>query len=453
MGTEPVSSLTIKAPLALAQRETPSNDIDSSEFSRNYTQLTKRITLSAIELERFSLKYRQANIKQPPLRKLRYFVGQEAGSSCLLAFEIVTLHQTSIGQKNPLKINQRSLKHGIETAMIGSSIAGASSALELTSNVLREVKLCRDGYGPGAAKFVVSRLKEIDKLLAEREALVEANKDNPAYQRAVVEGKILACMRDAFAQEFSTFYSNTRGYGAFQNTFFFLNACYNTVGAISAGYALRGVSEPKFNKAANILFIVSGAMASATPLISTACGIAMRKYSKYSLRSKLNQKSDFNLSEMTAQQKLLGEMLPSTQGSLMPSLPATARAALYTQSGELFQKQFDSETRTMRRLNQVALQTNEIGPIIGGLLMTQGILSTEGVTTFATRPRRQIGMLYDGAIVGTVGSGMAVAGNAAWLLMSWNYERRLKKQNRLPSQLIDQRLKHLDELESIINAL
>jgi|AGTN01.2.fsa_nt_gi hypothetical protein len=45
--------------------------------------------------------------------------------------------------------------------------------------------------------------------------------------------------------------------------------------------------------------------------------------------------------------------------------------------------------------------------------MTQGILSTKAVTKYALKPRKQLGLTYDGAILGTVGTSMAVAGNAA----------------------------------------
>ena len=85
--------------------------------------------------------------------------------------------------------------------------------------------------------------------------------------------------------------------------------------------------------------------------------------------------------------------------------------------------------------------------------MTQGILGTVGFYKYPKQPRKQLALTYDGAIVGTVGTSLAVVGNAAWLLMSWSYERRLKKQNRLPSQLIEQRLQHLDELQTTVSAL
>jgi uncharacterized protein YgiB involved in biofilm formation len=127
--------------------------------------------------------------------------------------------------------------------------------------------------------------------------------------------------------------------------------------------------------------------------------------------------------------------------------------AIYTQSDNLFRKQLDSETKTMRKLDKVAIQTSLLGPVIGGQLMTQGILGTIGYYKYTVRPRKQISQYYYGSIVGTVGTSMAVVGNAAWLLSSLSYEHKLAKKKQLPVQLIQERLSHLDDLEKTVSAI
>jgi hypothetical protein len=108
----------------------------------------------------------------------------------------------------------------------------------------------------------------------------------------------------------------------------------------------------------------------------------------------------------------------------------------------------------MNRLNKVALQNSILGPAIGGLLMTQGILGVRGFDLyFPRRPRKQFNLDYKGAVCGTVGTSMAVVGNAAWLLASLSYEHRLSREKRLPQQLIKERLGHLDELERTVKAI
>jgi hypothetical protein len=69
------------------------------------------------------------------------------------------------------------------------------------------------------------------------------------------------------------------------------------------------------------------------------------------------------------------------------------------------------------------------------------------------RLKKEFNQLYRGSVVGTVGAGMSVVGNAAFLLGTLAYEHKLAKDKRLPSQLIAERLDHLDEVEKLVNAL
>jgi len=424
------------------------------DFSQQYTALTKKILLSGIELERFSLNYRMESARQPRFRKLRYFLAQEAGASCGLAFEITGIDQFGTGRRHPLQINQRALRNSLKAAMTGSIIAGSGSCLELAFNALQAVKNKRHGFDSASAnRYVVSKLKQIDELLAQRDALVAAHTDHPAYERAVLEGKILKEMRGAFVNEYAHFNANSRSYLAFQNLFFLLNAGFNAVGATAAGLAARALTHPNLNGPANILFIVSGGLASIAPWLSTAAKVLMRKHATAVLTRQLNEKPEFNLTEFAALRKILEEHLPGAEGSLIPSLRATQRLALYTESNDLFRKQLDSETKTMRHLEKIALETSFLGPAIGGALMTQGILGTVGFYKYRVRIRKQLNLFFYGSTTGCVGTSMAVVGNAAWFLASLSYEHHLSKQKRLPAQLIKERLEHIDELERTVRAL
>jgi len=425
-----------------------------SDFSTNYTQLTKKILLAGIAIERYSLNYRLETGKQPPFRKLRYFASQEAGAGAGLAFEVVGLKQFGLGRRHPLKISKRALKGATITAMVGSIVAGGGSCAELGSNAWHAIQLKRKGFdGKSANKFVAGKLSEIDQLLGQRDSLVAANSSNPAYDRAVAEGKVLRCMRGAFINEYDRFHSDTNTYRAIQNSFFLLNAGYNAIGATAAGLAYKAVDTPKLNGPANILFIVSGATAAATPFLCSASGYVARKFAQHSVVKALGEKPHFDAAEFTARRKELDALTSDASGSLISSLPGTQRLALYTESNSLFVKQLESQERTMRSLRKVALGSVFLAPPIGGLLMTQGILGTHGYYDFTFQPRKQIDQYYRGAIVGTVGTSMSVVGNAALLLASMSYEHHLKKKESLPYQLIRKRLDHLAETELLVSKL
>lgn len=451
--------------IILAQLLAPSADVLALErlagssatadnFTQQYTAITKQVLLKGVELERFSLNYRREAFKQPKFRRLRYFLTQETGASCILAFEIIADKQFGIRKHHPLRISSSALHGAFTTAMVGAIIAGAGSCLELSSNTLLAIENKRHGFDPASAnRFVISRLKELDQLLAEREALVAAHHDHPGYARAVVEGRIISELRQAFINEYGHFHADARGYATVSNLFYVFNAATTAIGATAAGIAYKSVTEAKLVGPANILFIVTGSLAMASPLLSTAAGSLIRQHDYNSVLRKLGEKQKLDPSQLTADRLQLEQLLPDSQGSLMPALPAVDRLALYTESDQLFQKQLANETHILRHLEQVAIESNLLGPAIGGCLMTQGILGTVGYYKYTFRPRKLLNLSYNGAVIGTAGAGLAVVATAASLLASWSYENRLRKENRLPAQLIEQRLAHIDEVEKLILSL
>ena len=425
-----------------------------SNFTEQYTAITKQLLLKGVELERFSLHYRLEAFKQPKFRRLRYFLTQEAGMSCVLAFEIVADKQFGTGKHHPLKVSPSALHGAFATAMTGAIIAGAGSCLELASNALLAIKNKRHGFDPGSAnKFVISRMRQFDQLLAERDALVAAHPDHPGYARAVVEGRILHELRSAFINEYGHFHADARGYAAFSNLFYLFNAATAAVGATAAGIAYKSVTEPKLVGPVNILFIITGGLAMASPLLSTAAGSLIRKRDYDSTLKQVGVGQIFDSSQLTADRMCLEQLSSDSPGSLMPALPAVERLALYTESDQLFRKQLDNETRILRHLEKVALQSYVFGPAIGGCFLTQGILGTIGYYKYSLRPRKLFNYSYNGAVVGTAGAGLAVVGTAAALLAEWSYENRLRKEKRLPVQLIQERLAHIDEVEKIVLSL
>lgn len=423
------------------------------EFSAKYARVTKKILQSAITLERLSLQYRLKSCKIPLFTKLVFFGTQEAGAASALAFEIEAVKQFGRGKRSLLSFNKEAMSRGLRTAEVGSIVAASGSGTALSANMLKYAIARSQGFDTRSMnREIKKQLNQIDALLDERAMLVDANPSHPTHRRAEVEGRIFRALRTAFVNEYAQFSTNTASSATTQNLFFALNASYNILGAIAAEVGEQSISTPKLNGPSNILFTISGAMAAASPLICATQLYVQRKIMLQSQLRKFSSKNDSreNLSELCAQ---LDQPI-ANEGSLIPSLPASRRLAMYTDSGHLFVKQLENEVDTMRKLNKVALQNSIAGPAIGGLLMTQGILGTRGYYHYFPRhPKKQFSLNYDGAICGTTAASMAVLGNAAWMVASFVYENRLRKQNRLPEQLIRQRLKHLDDLETTVNAI
>ena len=430
----------------------PSEALDS-DFSAKYTAKTKQILLAAVQLERFSLNYRLESCKRPLLDKLVFFSTQETGAATGLAFEVCGVQQFGKGRRRLINLNKDALGRGLRSAQIGSIIAASGCGYELASNTWQYLRARNKGIDTASAnKYVSTKLREIDELIAQRKAFVDANPEHPAHERAVLEGKILEAMRGSFANEFSQFSTNARTEFVTKNLFYLMNASYNILGACAAEYGWLSLNNPKLNGTSNVLFTVSGALAGATPLLCSAQMWIQRKIMLKQQLRRFNGSQD-SIKEMA---DLIKESQSSTDsmGTLIPSVPATQRLALYSDSNNLFLQQLENELGTMRQLNKVALQTSFMGPAIGGLLMTQGILGTRGYYRyFPTHPKKQMDLSYKGAVCGTVGTSMAVVGNAAWFLASLSYEHQLRKEKRLPEQLIKDRLGHLDEVEKIVSSL
>lgn len=427
-------------------------------FSGQYTELTKKILLQGIELERFSLNYRKEVAKPPRFRTLRYLGAQEGAASCLLAFEIGAMKQFDNGRRNPLTLDTAKLSNALNAALTGSIIGASSSTFELSSNVLHSFKNGRRGFDSRSAnRFVSSHLKEVDKLLSQRAALVDANQGDPAYSRMVAEGRVLQQMRNSFVNEYSQFNIDANRFLALQNSFFLLNTAYNTLGAVGAGLGKQGITKPAANGPSNILFIVSGAIAGATPTLSYLSGKLAEHRSRRALAREIGSDHIFDPESFAKACAELHNLSGAEPGSLIPSLPQTERFALYSESSSRFQKQLDNETTMVRRIDKVALGNAFAGPAIGGLLMTQGVIGTFGYYHYGAsrlhRLRKEFDQLYKGTLVGTVGAGMNVVGNAAFLLGTLAYEHKLSKEKRLPAQLIAERLNYLDEVEKTVKSM
>ncbi len=437
-----------------AKQSSAQYDSTNNDFSTEYSAITKKIILTSIDLERFSLNYRKECLKPSKFRQIRFFCAQEAGAAGAVAFEATAIKQFNIGRNHPLQISPHALRSAFTASMTTAIVAGSGSALELSNNFYDALKHRAHGYDPHTAKkYVLSKLKELDQLLDRRDSIVENHKGQPGYKRAVLEGQILTELRNAFVEEFTEFNVNIRSYAAFVNTFYVFNIATNALAATAAGVGYRATKKPKLNGPANILFIVTGAVAMSSAIVATAAAKYVAYHERKSFSKNVDHWQRFDSQKLATIQKQLQEVSPESPGILMPSLPSADRLAIYMQSGQRFKKQILSETSTINHLNVVALESGLLGPLIGGMLMTQGILGTVGYYNYTFRPRAQINHYYSGAIVGSVGASTALIGTAAWLVASLAYDYKLRKAKRLPEQLIQERLDYIDRIEKTIIAL
>ena len=235
-----------------------------------------------------------------------------------------------------------------------------------------------------------------------------------------------------------------------------LNIISNAIVTTAGGYAYKSVTAPKYTSAASVLFTAAGAIAFRQPADQPeGRGLCpqVRYWRRLSREFKETPHFDNNLlaKERTKLQELAAA--GSASGALIPRLPGVERAAMYTESNQLFFTQIESESKTMQHLQKVALQQDTLAPIIGGSLMTQGILNLAAYYGPIGAPKKQLSIDFAGTVTGTVGGGVAVVSTPALLLATMIYLHKLQKEHRSPYQLIKARLEHLDQVEKIVQAL
>jgi hypothetical protein len=433
----------LQCPVAYAASDTDVLD--------QYRQITKQILLKLIELERFSLTYRRDSAREPQLKRLRYFLAQEAGAGTALAYECVLVDQLNEGRRHPLRIDKRALKNVSRTAMIGSVIAGSGSALEMTSLALLSARNHTKGFDSrGANAFMSTHLKEVRTLLSQHATYVAQHSDNPQFKQAQLEGKILGLMTDAIVYEYSRFHKDIRGYRTRENVFFALNIASNALGAASLHRGIEGLSRPQNNGPANVLFTVSSGITAVAPWIAQAAGAGMRKFAGHNLKNSIGRSSAFNYSELNAAQQEFGASLKEDHQTDVSA--AIFRVGEYRGASENSSKTMESETRLMRYMNTVAVENSILAPAIGGTLLGQGIAGTVGFYKYHPR-LKELDLTYKGGVAGTVGTSMAVGFTALGMIADWAYIRHLEKKHLLPRQIIEDRLQRLDEFEKKIATL
>ncbi len=416
--------------------------------------LTKRILLAIIELERFSLNYRLASMKTPKLVLAQYAANHEAGVAGSFAAAAIGTRQAALGRTHPSEVDLGDLRDGLRASFVTTILAGSSSAVALASNMAVACQHHRAGYNSAQAnRFVQSHLSNIDQLLNEREALVAAHSTHRLAPLAVQEGKILRLLRDGCLFEYARFNRNIRNYRVGRNAFYVLNIATSIVKAAAAQYSMRALNNPRCQGPASILAVLTGAMTFASPLLSTVVGSNSGRLAWHSL-SKITGGIPYYSPEMlVAEEKSLSESLKKLAPDYTQQASALARAELYTTSSEGIKDELRNEARALSALTKVADQSNVFGPLLGSMAMSQGIVSAVSYYHYGGNPHRQVNLAYSGSVIGLTGSSIGLGANTALLMLALVYIHHLQKTHRMPAALIEYQLQRLNQVEQRVLSL
>jgi hypothetical protein len=437
---------------------------------RQIEVLTTEILHKEIDLERYYLNYRVIGTREPRTRQFRYYLLQVGSASCTLAANIVYtklaakgLHSHGGGDfglgdanRSAVKASSNSaVRNALRVGMIGSLLDGGSSALELGSNGWIAVSNMRRGFAPRAAvRAVAARVKEIDALMRARAEVIQRHdelRNNEVYQ---AETEVLKGLRDWCLSEFGDIYAEVKSTQSSVNLYYLLDII--SCGVYLADYVLffRSLGPGHATAAGSGLTTayVGDAITMADVPISTISGRVLYKYWRNRLKKRLNEPLVDTEKETMAAVKRIEQAIASRDGTSLDAPSAVeARVAAYALWATRYDKAIESGLEQERREEKVALQGEISGPLIGGTYLAQDILAAEAYYHLPNNNQAGSSLALAGAITSAAGATSSLALTNWYFFSDLAHRRKLRKRNQLPEQLMAQRLKTLNELDSLLD--
>lgn len=442
------ASIIQEPTVCLAQQQITARNATGEQTEDQIRALTRRIILKAIQIGKYNLQYRIEGTKQPKYRELRYGALQQASAVCGMTGSIISTHEFGANTNSPTSINRNQLRKAYNIGVIGSAIGGGSSALELSSNLLRSLRNRSRDYDPASVvRFMKAAFAELDELLAEREQLVSTLTDTETKRCLAAESRVMRQLRAYQLQSFLQHHCNMTEYRTNEDIFYLLNSGTGFLGVASAIYARKALTQNKFTGTSAVLAVTAGSIATAAPAVATLGA----KFSKYRTRRKaekaLGRPDTFDAPKF---EKDLEE-LKLTSGKDDTDL--VRRIGIYVRAGDKLDASIQSETRVMREFNKVALQSNVLAPVIGGAFTASAITSLYayyGVGRRATtlkQAKTVVRYNYAASVTSLSAGAFTVGTNGLLMALSLLYARKLEKEKNAPVMLLKDQLKYLDELE------
>ena len=449
---------------AIAQDNQLALSTVSSQPTQDVARISKEIILRLIELERFNLHYRLESDKQPKTRMFRFFAAHEANETLETAANIILAAEAGTGL-NLKPVSKPAIRDAYVCAAVGNSLAGLGSFREFLSDMARDHRNRKTGFDSrGALKHMEKSVGEIDKLIEQRDQLLEqirVSDTSELYDVLKEERHCLTDIRQHCLNEFIQFHQNMLGHRVNKDVFYLANTVTNGV-FLAADCLFLNVfasdRNKKYQGAAQATFL------SGTPLTMFSPYIA--KYaSTFAVYRAKKQIHKFLITEDAKTPDVEGHVAHSRE--LYSSLPAEKltmlgpfldRLDVYSKASTAAEKIMASEREHLLHLQKVAHESLVIAPILGSTQVARGVLETVGYYGYGRRVspnnvRTDSALSLAATVTLIASNGFAAAYTGKNLVETVLYERRLHKKRQLVEDIIAERLDELDLIEKRARAL
>ena len=463
----------LKSPLLVAASQAPDSfvltggaSVTPDQAPDRADQLSKDILLKEIELERYNLHYTQEVAKQGRWKGWRYGGLQVANNGLGLAGAIVGTSYRGARLNDAAKVKPAIQEQANFIPEIGAWIGAGASALEFGINGYHDIQARRHGYSPAAAMAKVSGLKaDIDRLLAEREAVIKVEGSSSTYalhaEVDAAEGKVLRDLRDQSLAEFDRFHVGARRLLGFQQMQYFLDFSKYTTNAL--GYEFSALSlhrhRRRYNGNAGALFVVSGALTMTAPIISRAFGKAVGSITEHRIKPIVGDAEAANVANLETDLASLNKLFKDSRVVPDSVQRQVDREGIYG----LHQTAFTNEIRSAEKKRAAAkLSATEnvgAGLYVGASKVASGILfcivgfhhDYNVKTDRANHVTNDD--LFGASVIGIPATSFSILDTLRIQIKGEIQRQKLKDKGMLPGQLVATRLTQLDEQERRIKGI
>jgi hypothetical protein len=434
-------------------------------------QLSKRIMLKEIELERFNLNYTHQVAIQGRWKGWRYTGLQEVNSAMGLAGAFISVAYRGARLEDAKSVKPCIQESANYVSMIGSYVGAGAAAMEFGINGIHDMVARHRGYGPAESLRKVSRLKdEIDKMIAERDSMirVEATLAALAGQTELdrAEGKVLEDMLDESLYEFERFHVGARKVIAFQQTQYILDCSKYIVNSLAYQFSYLSLHDHhrRYNGNAGALFIASGGIYIGAPIVSRMVGASWATLTRQATECALGHSYKASAANLTADLARLDQLAKQTRisnNSERLAARATERMAHY----EGHEKTYTNEIRAAEKAKNKAVLTateNIAASIyVGGSKVASGVFfgicGFNHVYNAGSKSIEADRVTNDDLFAASV---IAIPATAFSMLDSLRIQvkgeiarHKLAAKGALTEQIVTKRLAQLDALEKSLNSI
>lgn len=465
-------SLSVTQP-AIADTETTTKAAE--KFANpEIALIDRKIMLLCIELSRFNVGFHQSVNQKSFFQQWIYPLEREAGTALSFSNTIIDLAQRAKGLRDLELVSKAAQKTGTKCALTGQAITGSASAAALATNLLHSISARRKGYSP---KQTAERVKliasEIDELLSSRRRILLSPLDIDRKLAAEYGdgGRLLEHLKNQLIFEYKTWSVQSRATEWSENSFYMLDSMQGFTQLASSCISLQAFRDSRLSGAAAITNLAANTVVTLNPIVRTFVSRFIEKKERIRLERMLPGHKPLAIDDVLAE---LGKDMRSGSREFATTSEEQELAFLIRRSGKL-DDVLNKEVGEFVRLRRIADQQAVSGPLIGLTGVTRGILNTtafystlseqssaavtpetsgdsssQSATTENSDSRNKIisnQLNFAGRIVQATGQAYSLILTPTTEVKHYLYQRKLKRENRSPSQLLNARLATLDALE------